>query len=84
MCRNKIPVVRPSIEVESSATKSMQQSSGLKRSKKNHMTCSELTQEQVAKRVGDAVADIPQSGFGMLKSKRVAIPADFSPSTFYG
>lgn len=32
-------------------------------------------------RVKNSPADVPQSGFGMLKSRRAAMPADFDPAT---
>jgi hypothetical protein len=31
-------------------------------------------------RVVSTPANLPASGFGMLKSKRVAVPADFDPA----
>ena len=36
--------------------------------------------DHVEVRIVNAPADIPASGFGMLKSKRGAVPADFDPA----
>lgn len=37
--------------------------------------------DHIELRVLDPSAEAPASGFGMLKSKRHAIPADFDPAT---
>ena len=39
-----------------------------------------LVGDHVEMRIFSTPADVPASGFGMLKSKRAAIPADFDPS----
>jgi hypothetical protein len=36
--------------------------------------------DHVEMRFVNTPADLPASGFGMLKSKRVAVPADFDPA----
>lgn len=40
-----------------------------------------LVGDRVEMRVVSRPADLPASGFGMLKSKRVAVPVDFDPAT---
>ena len=40
-----------------------------------------LVGDQVLIRVVHAPASAPTSGFGMLKSQRAAVPADFDPAT---
>jgi AbrB family looped-hinge helix DNA binding protein len=39
-----------------------------------------LVGERVEMRIVSTPADLPASGFGMLKSKRVAVAADFDPA----
>ncbi len=39
-----------------------------------------LVGDHVEMRVFSKLADVPVSGFGMLKSKRAAVPADFDPA----
>lgn len=39
-----------------------------------------LVDGHVEMRVVSTPADLPASGFGMLKSKRAAVPADFDPA----
>jgi hypothetical protein len=36
--------------------------------------------DHVEMRIVSTPADLPASGFGMVKSKRVAAPADFDPA----
>lgn len=40
-----------------------------------------LKNDHVEIRVVSSPAEIPTSGFGMLKSKRAAVPADFDPAS---
>ncbi len=40
-----------------------------------------LVGDHVEMRVFSKPANVPSSGFGMLKSKRAAVPADFDPAT---
>jgi AbrB family looped-hinge helix DNA binding protein len=40
-----------------------------------------LVGEHVELRVASSPAEVPVSGYGMLKSKRAAVPADFDPAT---
>lgn len=40
-----------------------------------------LADDHVVMRVVHSPASAPTSGFGMLKSKRAAVPADFDPAT---
>ena len=40
-----------------------------------------LVGDHAEMRVVSTPADLPASGFGMLKSKRAAVPADFDPAT---
>ena len=37
--------------------------------------------DHVEMRIVSTPADVPASGFGMLKSRRVAVPADFDPAS---
>ena len=39
-----------------------------------------LVGDRVEMRIVSTPAAVPASGFGMLKSKRVAVPADFDPA----
>lgn len=39
-----------------------------------------LVGDHAEMRIVSTLADLPASGFGMLKSKRVAVPADFDPA----
>ncbi|WP_373507140.1 AbrB/MazE/SpoVT family DNA-binding domain-containing protein [Thiocapsa sp.] len=40
-----------------------------------------LVGDHVVMQVVHSPASVPKSGFGMLKSKRTAVPADFDPAT---
>ena len=40
-----------------------------------------LMGDRVEMRVVSTPADLPASGFGVLKSKRVAVPVDFDPAS---
>ena len=40
-----------------------------------------LVGDHVEMRVRSSPGDVPDSGFGKLKSRRVALPADFDPAT---
>ncbi len=40
-----------------------------------------LAGEHVVMRIVHSPASVPASGFGMLKSKQAAVPADFDPAT---
>ena len=40
-----------------------------------------LVGDHLEMRVFSKLADVPASGFGMLKSKRAAVPADFDPAS---
>ena len=43
-----------------------------------------LIGDHVEMRVVSTPADLPASGFGMLRSKRAAVPADFDPAGLLG
>ena len=57
--------------------KPLRQRLGLRRGSKVEFV---LVDDHVEMRVVSTPADIPASGFGMLKSKRVAVPANFDPA----
>ena len=40
-----------------------------------------LVGDHVEMRVKSSPTDVPDIGFGMLKSRRAAVPADFDPAT---
>lgn len=40
-----------------------------------------LVEDHVEMRLVSQPAEVPKSGFGLLKSKRCALPADFDPAT---
>ncbi len=40
-----------------------------------------LVDDYVEMRVKSSPTGVPDSGFGMLKSRRVTVPADFDPAT---
>jgi AbrB family looped-hinge helix DNA binding protein len=40
-----------------------------------------LVGDHVELRVRSTPREVPESGFGMLKTRRVAVPADFDPAT---
>ena len=41
----------------------------------------ELVGDHVEMRVRSSPSDVPASGFGLLKSRRTAVPADLDPAT---
>lgn len=57
--------------------KSLRQQLGLRRGSKVEFV---LRGDHVEMRIVSTPADLPASGFGMLKSKRVAVAADFDPA----
>lgn len=57
--------------------KPLRQQLGLRRGSKVEFV---LVGDHVEMRVVSTPADLSTSGFGMLKSKRVAVPADFDPA----
>ncbi len=54
--------------------KTLRQRLGLRQGNKVEFV---LVGDHVEMRIVSTPADLPSSGFGMLKSKRVAVPADF-------
>ena len=40
-----------------------------------------LVGDHVESRVRSTPREVPESGFGMLETRRVAVPADFDPAT---
>jgi len=59
--------------------KPLRQRLGLRRGSKVKFV---LVGNHVEMRVVSTPADFSASGFGMLKSKRTAVPADFDPASF--
>ena len=57
--------------------KPLRQQLGLRRGSKVEFV---LVDDHVEMRVVSTPADLPASGFGMLKSKRGAVPANFDPA----
>jgi AbrB family looped-hinge helix DNA binding protein len=57
--------------------KSLRQQLGLRRGSKVEFV---LVGERVEMHIVSTPADLPASGFGMLKSKRTAVAADFDPA----
>ena len=57
--------------------KPLRQQLGLRRGSKVEFV---LAGDRVEMRVVSTPADLPASGFGMLKSKRVPVPANFDPA----
>ena len=57
--------------------KTLRQQLGLRQGSKVEFV---LVDDHVEMRIVSTPADLPASGFGMLKSKRVAVPADFDPA----
>ena len=57
--------------------KSLRQQLGLRQGSKVEFV---LVGVHVEMRIVSRPAEIPASGFGMLKSKRAAVPADFDPA----
>ncbi len=58
--------------------KPLRQQLGLRRGSKVEFV---LVGDHAEMRVVSRPADLPASGFGILKSKRVAMPADFDPAS---
>jgi AbrB family looped-hinge helix DNA binding protein len=58
--------------------KSVRQRLGIRQGSKIEFS---LVGEHVEMRVLSTPAEAPVSGFGMLKSKRMAVPADFDPAS---
>ncbi len=58
--------------------KSVRQRLGIRRGSKIEFA---LVGDHIEMRVKSAPQDVPTSGFGMLKSQRPAVPADFDPAT---
>lgn len=58
--------------------KALRQKLGLRQGSKVEFT---LVGDRVEMRVVSTPAGVPASGFGMLKSRRPAVPADFDPAT---
>ena len=57
--------------------KTLRQQLGLRQGSKVEFV---LVGDRVEMRIVSTPADLPASGFGMLRSKRVAVPADFDPA----
>jgi AbrB family looped-hinge helix DNA binding protein len=57
--------------------KSLRQQLGLRQGSKVEFS---LVGDHVELRVKSTPAEVPASGFGMLKSKKPAVPADFDPA----
>jgi len=57
--------------------KSLRQQLGLRRGSKVMFV---LAGDHVEMRIVSTPANLPVSGFGMLKGKRLAVPADFDPA----
>lgn len=58
--------------------KSVRQRLGIRRGSKIEFS---LVGDHVEMRVMSTPQDVSISGFGMLKSQRIAVPADFDPAT---
>ncbi len=58
--------------------KSVRQQLGIRRGSKIEFS---LVGDHVEMRVMSTPQDVSISGFGMLKSQRIAVPADFDPAT---
>lgn len=57
--------------------KSLRQQLGLRQGSKVEFS---LVGDHVELRVRSTPAEVPASGFGMLKTRRAAVPADFDPA----
>jgi AbrB family looped-hinge helix DNA binding protein len=57
--------------------KSLRQQLGLRQGSKVEFS---LVGDHVELRVRSTSAEVPASGFGMLKTRRAAVPADFDPA----
>lgn len=57
--------------------KALRQQLGLRQGSKVEFS---LVGDHVEMRVRSTPAEVPSSGFGMLKSRRAAVPADFDPA----
>ena len=61
--------------------KSLRQQLGIRQGSKVEFS---IVADHVELRLVSNPADVPQSGFGLLKSKRRALPADFDPAALTG
>ncbi|MFA7243577.1 MAG: AbrB/MazE/SpoVT family DNA-binding domain-containing protein [Sulfuricellaceae bacterium] len=58
--------------------KSVRQQLGIRQGSKVEFS---LVEDHIELRVRSTPSDVPASGFGMLKSKKAAVPADFDPAS---
>ena len=61
--------------------KSLRQRLGIRQGSKVEFS---VVADHVEMRLVSHPADVPESGFGLLKSKRRALPADLDPATLLG